>query len=122
MFVIDGGGVIAFASVADAEDGTELHDIEECQYFGVDGRIFKAAADRYRVRLTPTTERRPDDLQARLDAYPRHPRLEMYPALAGEPRRLATVLIDRQRREVWPRRLASRYRKVRNSGRRRVSE
>lgn len=103
IFLIDGGDVVAFPSIADAEGGSEIYDIEGYQYFDAEGTVLDATADGYRVRLVPTAERRLDELRGRLDAYLRHPRVGIDPALANDPRRVAALLIGRQREQVWPR-------------------
>ena len=103
VFVFDGGDVSVFASMADAAGGTEVYDIDTLRYIDADGTVLHATADGYEVRLTPTAERRPDELRARLEAFLEHPRVGMDPGLAADPQRVATLLADRQRTELWPR-------------------
>jgi hypothetical protein len=103
IFVIDGGDVMVFRSVAEAEGGTEVQDIDSFRYFDAEGTVLEATDDGYRVRLTPSADRRPEELHAQLDAYLRHPRVGIDPALARDPHRLAELLIVRQRSQLWPR-------------------
>jgi hypothetical protein len=103
VFVFDGGDVSVFASMADAAGGTEVYDLDTLRYLDADGTVLHATSDGYEVRLTPTAERRPEELHARLEAFLEHPRVGMDPALAADPRRVATLLAVRQRAELWPR-------------------
>jgi hypothetical protein len=103
IFVIDGGDVMVFRSVAEAEGGTEVQDIDSFRYFDAEGTVLEATADGYRVRLTPSADRRPEELHAQLVAYLRHPRVGIDPVLAKDPHRLAELLVVRQRSQLWPR-------------------
>jgi hypothetical protein len=107
VFVFEGGDLTVFASVVEAEGGTEVYELDVLEYFDAEGTVLHAIADGYRVRLTPTRTCRPQDLHARLDAYLRQPRVNMDPALADNPARLAAALAgrakqaSRRRRPKW---------------------
>jgi hypothetical protein len=103
VLVLDGGDVSVFASIADAAGGAEVYDIDTLRYIDADGIVLHATADGYQVRLAPTAERQAEELRARLEAFLGDPRVGMDPALASDPRRVAALLTDRQRTQLWPR-------------------
>lgn len=103
VFVFDGGDVSVFASISDAAGGTEVYDLDTLRYLDADGIVLRATADGYQVRLAPTEERHPEELRARLETFLGNPRVGLDPALAADPRGVATLLAGRQRTQLWPR-------------------
>ena len=96
VFVFDGGDLAVFPTVAAAEGGTEVYDIDRFSYFTDDGTVLSAVADKYQVRLTATAERRPDELRDRLRAYLQHPLVGLDPGLAEDPVSAAQAILDRE--------------------------
>lgn len=98
--------IYACQSLAVAEEFFEAIDVadDEFVFFGDDGTVISASVtDDSRVVLTPTGERRPDELRQRLRSYLTQPRVGLDPALADDPAMLAELLIERQRAQRWPR-------------------
>jgi hypothetical protein len=102
ILVIDGGELIVFRSVADAEGGTEGYDIEGYRYLDTEGTVLELPlmATASARRLVPLVDRRscvPGSMPTAASAGGRGSRPP------NDPRRLAALLIDRQRAQVWPR-------------------
>lgn len=97
--------VYACESVAAAEDYFEAIAVgdEEYVFFGDDGTVIHGSVRDERVVLTPTAEKRPEELRERLRTYLGQPRMAMDLALADDPAALADLLIERQRAQRWPR-------------------
>jgi hypothetical protein len=94
IFVFDGGDLSVYPTIAAAAAGSEIYDVSVLSYFGDDGTVLQATVDGYRVWLTPTTERRPDELRERLRAYLEHHAVGFDPALADDLVSAARALLD----------------------------
>ena len=85
-------------------EATDVVD-DEFVFFGDDGTVINASVtDDLRVVLTPTGERRPDELRQRLRDYLGQPGVPWDRTLADDPAALAGLLIEQQRAQRWPRR------------------
>lgn len=71
--------------------------------FGADGTLYQASVVDGVVRLTATSDKRPDELRRRLRGFLSHPTVGLDPDLADEPSEVAIQLADRQRAQTWPR-------------------
>ena len=103
------------ASVADAEGYFEAIDVENDEYvfFGDDGTVVQPSVRGGWVILTPTDEKRSDDLRERLRTYLVQSSLALDPALASDTVGLATRLLEEERahsRTGWLGRLLARRR------------
>jgi len=96
VFVIDGGDVDVFPSAAEAEGHAEVYDIGGLLFIDADGRLLRASADGYRVRLMPTDEDRLDELRSRIEGFLLHTRPPLDPALAQDPAAAAAALLRRK--------------------------
>jgi hypothetical protein len=99
--------VYALESLAHAEDYFEAIDVEndEFVFIGVDGTVIQPSVRDGRVVLTPTAEKQPTELRARLRTYLLHSRVAVAMELADDPEALADVLMAPRRtnRLRWPR-------------------
>jgi hypothetical protein len=97
--------VHAKESLAAAEGCFEAIDVENAEYvfFGDDGTVIGPSVQDERVVLTPSSEKRPEELRQRLRTFLVHPRVAMEPALADDPAALADLLIEAERGLRWPR-------------------
>lgn len=103
VFVFEENDVTVFPSVAKAESGVEVHDIEKLVFLDSGGDVLVASADGYRVKLTATEECRSDELRSRLRVFLSHPTVNLDPAMADDPAEVAVVLMKRQKAALWPR-------------------
>ncbi len=71
-------------------------------FFGDDGTVISPSVRDERVVLTPTDEKRPEELRERLRTFLVQPRVAMDPALADDPAALAYLLIEQERARRWP--------------------
>ena len=92
-------------TLAAAEDWLEAIDIENDEYviFGDDGTVISPSVRDEQVVLTPTDEKRPEELRERLRTFLVQPRVAMDPALADDPAALADLLVEEERLRRWPR-------------------
>jgi hypothetical protein len=97
--------VIASESLAAAEGDFEAVDVENDEYvfFGDDGTVISPSLQGGRVVLTPTSEKRPEELRERLRTFLVQSRVAMDPALADAPAALAGLLIEKEHARRWPR-------------------
>jgi len=97
--------VYACESVAAAEVYFEAIAVgdDEYEFFGDDGTVITGSVRNDRVVLTPTSEKRPEELRERLRTYLMHPQVAMDPALADDPAALADLLIELEQGRRWPR-------------------
>ena len=97
--------VYASESLAAAEGYFEAIDVENDEYvfFGDDGTVISPSVRDQRVVLTPTDEKRPEELRERLRTFLVQPRVAMDPALADDPASLADLLIEQEHARRWPR-------------------
>jgi hypothetical protein len=103
IFVWDGNDVLVYPTLAAAEHGTEVYD-DTLMYLSDDGTVLHAAGKDYGVRLTVTTERRPDELRERLLSFLEDPSVGLDPALADDPLSAGQAIVDREwtaRRFTW---------------------
>jgi hypothetical protein len=94
VFVFDGNDVSAYPTIEAAAAASEVYDLKVLTYFTDDGTVLRATAEGYQVRLTPTTERRPDELRDRLRTHLQHPAVGLDPGLAEDPVSAAQALVD----------------------------
>lgn len=92
-----------FPSLAAAESGTEVYDLQTLVYFATDGTVLAATAEGYAVRLAPTSDRRADELRDRLRVYLQHSSVALDPCLADDPVATAQMLMDRENNFIAPR-------------------
>jgi len=92
VFVWDGHDVWVFPTTAAAAARFEVLDLDELTYFADDGTVLRATDDKQQVRLTLTSERRPDELRERLQAY--LPVVGLDPGLADDPVSAAQALLE----------------------------
>ncbi len=92
-----------FPSLASAESGTEVHDLQTLVYFATDGTVLAATAEGYTVRLAPTSDRRADELRDRLRVYLQRSSVALDPCLAGDPVETAQMLMERENNFIAPR-------------------
>ena len=110
IFVFEGpNNLYPFESGSAAGGYLEAIDVEEEEYvaFGDDGTVMRLSVSDGRVVVTPTAERRPDELRERLRVYLSQTRAEADPALAEDPAALAEFLVELEhprRRSPWFRR------------------
>lgn len=97
--------VYASESLAAAEGYVEAIDVENDEYvfFGDDGTVISPSVRDEHVVLTPTDDKRPQELRQRLRTFLVQPRVAMDPALADDPAALADLLIEQERLRRWPR-------------------
>jgi hypothetical protein len=95
VFLFEGNDVMAFRSRAKAEAYSEVFDIGDYVFMDAQATVVGAAADGYRVRLSPTEKREPDELRARLRAYFSNERVRLDLSLADHPSSAAAVLLGR---------------------------
>jgi hypothetical protein len=95
VFLFDSNDVIAFRSRAKAEAYTEVFDIGDYVFMDAQATVLGAEADGYRVRLSPSGKREPDELRARLRAYLSNERVRLELSLADYPSSAAAVLLGR---------------------------
>lgn len=93
--------VYAAESLAAAEGFFEATDVQNDEYvfLGDDGTVIQPTVQAGRVVLTPTEEKRPNELRARLRTFLVNPRVAMEPVLADDPQALAALLIAQNRRK-----------------------
>jgi hypothetical protein len=105
--------VYVFGSLALAEDYFEAVDVENDEYvfFGADGTLIEPSVRHGRVVMTPTAERQPVELRARLRTYLQHSRVATDIERADDPSALADLLMEDEQTLRWPRWL--RYRRFR---------
>ncbi|MDX6230914.1 MAG: hypothetical protein QOI76_4304 [Frankiales bacterium] len=94
VFIVDGGDVSAYSSVADAEASIEAYDVDSLKAYRPDGTKLAVSAAGYGCRLTPTNEVDLAELTALLRDYLSHPRIQMDPALADDPLRAAQAMLN----------------------------
>lgn len=104
------------ASTSNAEGYFEAMDVENDEYvfFGDDGTVVQPSVRGGRVVLTPTEEKRLEELRERLRTYVSQATVEMDPALADDTVALAALLLERERadgRSGWLARLLTRLRR-----------
>ena len=97
--------VYASESLTAAEGYVEAIDVgnDEYVFFGDEGTVVSPSVRDDRVVLTPTDERRPEELRERLRTFLVQPRVAMDPAWADDPTALADLLIEQERARRWPR-------------------
>lgn len=86
---------MAFRSRAKAEAYSEVFDIGDYVFMDAQATVLGAEADGYRVRLSATEKREPDELRARLRAYFSNERVRLDLSLADHPSSVAAVLLAR---------------------------
>ncbi len=94
VFVLEGSDISAYPSIEAAAAAFEVHDIKDLTYLTDDGTVLQAMAEGYMIRLTPTAERRPDELRNRLRAHLEDSAVGLDPGLADDPVSAAQALID----------------------------
>ncbi len=97
--------VHASESLAAAEGYFEAIDVanDEYVFFGEDGTVISPSVRDEHVVLSPTHEKRPEELRERLRTFLVQPRVAMDPALADDPAALADLLVEEERLRRWPR-------------------
>jgi hypothetical protein len=95
VFLFDGNDVMAFRSRAKAEAYSEVFDIDGYVFMDAQETVLSAEADGYKVRLSPSGKREPDELRARLRAYLSNERVRLDLSLADHPSSSAAVLLGR---------------------------
>ncbi len=105
VFVFEGRADLSiYSSIREAEGGTEVYDLDVLSYFFDDGTVLTASAHDYQVRLTPISERRPQELRDRLREYLAGSKIGLDPAIADDPSAAALLLLERERATNTPRR------------------
>jgi hypothetical protein len=92
VFVCDGGDLSVYRTIEVAAAHVEVYDLDVLSFFADDGTVLQGTSDEQRVRLTLTSERRPDELRERLQAF--LPAVGLDRGLADDPVSAAQALFE----------------------------